>query len=169
MKKNAGNFVSWGSVLVVYITILTANPLFIVLGILTAAIMDMFDGKLARKYGDNTKYSAIFGELTDSLCDIINFGITPSLLLTMVIFEGTYPSILIASSFLFTIASIFRLARFSATNTHAKIEYYQGLPITVAGPILAVTSLLFPNTLIIFVVTIILSIAMVSNLKVKKL
>jgi CDP-diacylglycerol--serine O-phosphatidyltransferase len=169
MKKNAGNFVSWGSVLVVFISILTANPLFIVLGILIASLMDMFDGKLARKYGDNTDYSRTFGELTDSLCDVINFGVTPSLLLTIVIFEGTYPSLLIASSFLFTMASIFRLARFSATNTHKKIEYYQGLPITVAGPVLAVISIVFPSEFIIFTASIILALAMVSNLKVKKL
>ena len=37
--------------------------------------MDMFDGKAARKYGDGSKYSSTFGELTDSLCDIFNFGV----------------------------------------------------------------------------------------------
>ncbi|MGL5020396.1 MAG: CDP-alcohol phosphatidyltransferase family protein [Mycoplasmatales bacterium] len=169
MKKNAGNMVSWGSVLVVFIGIHIGNPKLIVFCILIAAFMDMFDGKLARKYGDNTKCSQTFGELTDSLCDVINFGIAPSLILSMIIFEDNFSFLLLVSSFLFTLGGIYRLARFSAYKDRPKVQFYQGVPITIAGPLLAVISILSLNEYVIIIVSLILCGLMVSKLKIKKI
>lgn len=169
MKKHLGNLVSWSSVLVMLITYYTKNPLYLAIGICIACFMDMFDGKFARMYGENTKSAKIFGELTDSLCDLVNFGVAPSLLMTTLQY-GTETSFLhLFFSFFYIWAGIYRLARFSATKTQDCVDYYTGLPITVAGPILAFASLLTDNQFIVMGLMLVTGYAMVCNVQVKKL
>ncbi len=171
MKKHSGNIISWSSVFIVLFCVKLANPLLIACGIIIAAFMDMFDGKFARMYGENTAEARIFGELTDSLCDVINFGIAPGFLLALVTFNGSFGMIHLICSCFFVWAGIYRLARFSATKdkTKAVVDYYTGIPITVAGPILGLLTVLFNNQIIIIFFTLILGWSMVSNIQIKKL
>ena len=168
MKKNLGNIISWSSVLVVFLSFSTFNPVIIFLGIIIAGIMDMFDGKAARKYEDGSKYSSTFGELTDSLCDIFNFGVAPSLLLSLVVFPE-YSMLLLIGSYIFVLGGIFRLARFSAGKDKPKVDYYVGIPITVAGPLLGLFMLFIQDQLLMFTIMVLISYLMVSKIKVKKI
>ncbi len=171
MKRHYGNLVSWSSVFVVLIAVTTKNPLLIAIAICIAAIMDMFDGKLARIYGENTREARLFGELTDSLCDVINFGVMPGFILPVVIFNDQLTILHIAASLFFVWAGIFRLARFSAQKGESVkcVDYYTGIPITVAGPLLGCISLLIHGQTLLIITTIFLAWTMVSNLKIKKL
>lgn len=168
MKKHAGNLVSWASVCIVISSSLTLNAHLVVAAVFIAAIMDMFDGKLARKYGDNTNEAKIFGELTDSLCDSFNFGIVPGILIPSLIFKDNNFLIFVVGC-CFIIAGIYRLARFSATKKEDSITYYCGLPITVAGPLLGLSLIISSHLITFFIFGILLSYLMVSKIKVKKL
>ena len=169
MKKHLGNITSWSSVIVVLIGFFSLNPKVLAVSIIIAAIMDTFDGRLARKYGENTKYRIIFGETTDSLCDTINFGVAPSLLVALLAFQFDLSLVLKLSIGFFLWASVFRLARFHALKDKPKVEYYVGVPITVAGPILGMLMAFSSNQGFLALATIALGYLMVSNLKIKKL
>ncbi len=171
MKKHYGNLVSWSSVFIVLIAVTTKVPIYIALAICIAAIMDMFDGKLARKYGDDTREARLFGELTDSLCDVINFGVMPGFILPVVIFNEQLSILHIIASLFFVWGGIYRLARFSAQKDEGVkcVDYYTGIPITVAGPLLGCISLFIHGQFIAVIITFILGYSMVSNLKIKKL
>lgn len=168
MKKQAGNIVSWGSVCVVIGFLYTNNPYLIVLGVFIAAIMDMFDGKLARKYGNNTKEARMFGELTDSLCDSFNFGFVPAFIIPNLLFSSSN-ILFISCTMIFMVAGIFRLARFSVCKTSENIESYIGLPITVAGPILGLLTILSNNIVIFIICNLIFSYLMISKYEFKKI
>ncbi len=173
MKKNLGNIISWSSVVIVIMSIYSYNVQIISLAIILAAIMDMFDGKFARMYGEDTQEAHIFGEVTDSLCDLINFGVAPSLIMTYIKFASDYQiSLLIASCF-FVWAGIYRLARFSATKTRSvgneTIDYYTGLPITVAGPLVGIFVATINQQAIILFIIILFAWSMITKYQVKKL
>ena len=72
----------------------------------------------------------------DSLADVVSFGVAPAILLyTQVLSE--YSGLGLAAILWFAVAGALRLARFNVETTKG---YYQGLPITVAGSIIAVLS-----------------------------
>lgn len=169
MKNHIGNLISWSSVVIVCLSLYTRNPSIVLGGICLAAIMDMFDGKMARKYGDGTRRTCIFGELTDSLCDIFNFGIAPSIALSFLLFATDYSIFLLLTSTFFILAGNYRLARFSAEKDGPIISYYEGIPITIAGPLLALTSVVFHSSMITILATITFALLMVSRIKIKKI
>ncbi len=172
MKKNLGNIISWSSVIIVILSIYSLNITTITIAIIIAAIMDMFDGKFARMYGENTSEAQIFGEITDSLCDLINFGVVPSLVLTSIKFSTNYSLVFLIASAFFIWAGIYRLARFSATKnrtSNAAVDFYIGLPITVAGPVAAILITLFDHQLITIAILIFFGWTMITNYQVKKL
>jgi CDP-diacylglycerol--serine O-phosphatidyltransferase len=135
------------------------------MSIMIAAIMDMFDGKVARKFGDNAKKTNIFGEATDSLCDIINFGFVPAVIITKITFEVTIMMVVLCGLYMFS--CLFRLARFSSLK-YAGFKGYLGLPITISGPLLSLISL-FDNQVLFETVMFVMSCLMISNIKFKKL
>ena len=131
--------------------------------IFLAALADRFDGMIARKLNIESE----LGRQLDSMCDIVSFGMAPALLI--------YQGILIdfgAPGAVFTILYIacgaYRLARFNITENNG---FFTGVPITVAGCIATLSYLAFPYVeAILFVfLMIILSILMVSPLKMKKM
>ncbi|MBL0701488.1 MAG: CDP-alcohol phosphatidyltransferase family protein [Spiroplasma sp.] len=169
MKNNLGNAISWSSVLIVFISYSTNEPIYLVIGILIATILDLFDGRVARRFGDNKPKTMKFGELTDSLCDIINFGIAPTLLLATLMYQNPLELSVIIASFIFVVSGLFRLARFSANKTTSLVPIYHGLPITVAGPIYAFISLYITNPSLLIALAIIMSVLMISDIKIKKI
>jgi CDP-diacylglycerol--serine O-phosphatidyltransferase len=124
--------------------------------IFLAAFLDLFDGKIARKLKVNSE----LGVELDSLADVVSFGVAPALL-----FHSIAPHSLVTSlAFVFYPAmGALRLARFSAKPT---IGYFIGIPITLAGLVMAGMGLfLYSNS----IVTILLAILMISPIRIKKL
>ena len=114
---------------------------FAVLSIFIAALLDAFDGRVARAIG----HSSQLGAELDSLSDLVCFGVAPSIVLflrTMYLFEGLGWALCM----FFTVCCALRLARFNAAQlddtTHDEIEkkYFTGVP-APAGAMIALLPL----------------------------
>jgi len=96
--------------------------------IITAAVLDALDGKLARM----TKSSSDFGVQYDSLADVISFGLAPSFLVYKVYFQG-WGTIGLFVSFVPLIFAAIRLARFNVSLKGYDKSFFQGLPSPAAA------------------------------------
>lgn len=90
--------------------------------ILLAALLDGLDGRLARRLRSE---SAMGAEL-DSLCDFVNFGVAPALVLHLWAFDGAAGLGWIAA-LVYAVACVLRLARF---NIGSRDQLASGLPKT---------------------------------------
>lgn len=133
--------------------------------ILTACFMDRFDGKIARKLG----VVSDLGKELDSLSDLISFGVAPAILSWQLnlVPVGIVGYIIIL---IFPIAGAYRLARF---NVMPFSNIYSGIPITVAGGILALYNLYlikfsYRSQIMTILFIILLSYLMVSKFQIKK-
>lgn len=110
-----------------------------------AGLCDMFDGTVARRFkrSDSAKK---FGIQIDSLCDMVCFGVSPSVIGILLYHGDNYKYRIIAFivGFLLILCGVIRLAFFNVTEeerqqaTSEKRKYYQGLPITsssIAAPL----------------------------------
>lgn len=123
--------------------------------IFLAAFLDLFDGRVARKLKVNSE----FGVELDSLADIVSFGVAPALLFHSLLLPSFFAT---ASFILYPTIGALRLAKFSMKPT---VGYFIGIPITIAGLIIAAMGLfLYANPFI----SILLAGLMVSPIKVKK-
>ncbi len=139
--------------------------------ILLAALVDRYDGRIAR-YLD---VSSPLGKELDSLADLVSFGVAPSLLLyTLYSFNTLGPGGFIgyALLLLFPICGAYRLARYNASSFDG---VFTGIPITVAGSFIALFVLITTFTESVYVMRglpiaflLLLSYLMVSNYKFKK-
>ncbi len=95
--------------------------------IVIAAVMDGFDGRVARM----TRTGSDFGAELDSLVDAISFGVAPALLQWHFQFgRGEWGWLV---PFIFILAVALRLARFNIEQAgHAKTQFF-GLPSPAAG------------------------------------
>ncbi|KPU45295.1 CDP-diacylglycerol--glycerol-3-phosphate 3-phosphatidyltransferase [Oxobacter pfennigii] len=133
--------------------------------ILAAAFIDRYDGLIARKFN---AISSIGKEL-DSLADLVSFGVAPSLLSWQLSLSSlgiiSYVLLLI-----FPICGAYRLARFNISEFK---NFYSGIPITVAGSLLAfdcvVTSYMGAHTGLSAIFILLLSYLMVSSIQIKKI
>ncbi len=139
-----------------------------------AMLFDLLDGRVARM----TKTQSAFGLQIDSLADIISFGVAPALLVYKWVLYRHFTAGLL-TAFLFVACAAIRLARFNVLTSGSAgapvkpSKYIVGLPTPPASGILI--SLVVANhavngaigeeryTLILFAVTILLSLLMVSN------
>jgi len=137
-----------------------------------AALMDRFDGQLARKLDAESE----LGKELDSLSDLVSFGIAPMVVawrtgLMMLGFVGLLVCIL------YPLCGAYRLARFNITKLKGT---YMGLPITLAGSFMALINILnvyiisrgflsIFNAIITAVFAIILSLLMISKFQLKKI
>jgi CDP-diacylglycerol--serine O-phosphatidyltransferase len=131
--------------------------------ILLAVLMDGLDGKVARRLD----IMSLLGKELDSLCDLVSFGVAPALLIYAQVLDPYIFSLGVLAAVLYIVCGAFRLARFNVLNIS---DYFIGIPITMAGAIVAVISLLaawLPSTLILAIL-LLLAIMMVSNFKVPK-
>ena len=98
--------------------------------ILLAAVADGVDGVLARRL----RATGALGAQLDSLADIIAFGVAPAFLFST--YHGEMPGpVRLGIALAFVLAGAYRLARFHAQPSDG---HFCGLPVTVAGPLLAV-------------------------------
>ncbi|TVP76290.1 MAG: CDP-diacylglycerol--serine O-phosphatidyltransferase [Gemmatimonadales bacterium] len=99
--------------------------------IVIAAVLDMFDGRVARF----TRTGSRFGAELDSLVDAISFGVAPAVVIYH-IFLADQPWSWILS-FIYVTAVVVRLARFNVEQGGEAKRAFHGLPSPTAGMILA--------------------------------
>lgn len=93
--------------------------------IIAAAIMDGLDGRIARLL----KSESEIGAELDSLCDFVNFGVAPALVLYLWALQDMRAEGWIAA-LVYTVACLLRLARFNvgARATDTDSSSFQGVP-----------------------------------------
>ena len=145
-----------------------------------AMLFDLLDGRVARM----TRTQSAFGLQLDSLADLTSFGVAPALLIyKWVLFRHPIPGFLTA--FLFVACGAIRLARFNVLSSGPGAKpsrpprHIVGLPIPPAAGVLI--SLVVANravggalsdtryTVVLFGVTILVSLLMVSTVKFRSL
>jgi CDP-diacylglycerol---serine O-phosphatidyltransferase len=108
--------------------------------VMLCVLLDKVDGTVARLL----KATSQFGVEMDSLSDFVTFGVTPSVLIMSLLtgnyIEPTglashpaYPFLVYPGTFLFTIASALRLAKFNVKTATYGQEFFFGIPTTVSG------------------------------------
>lgn len=99
-------------------------------GMIIAAVCDMFDGKVARHL-KRTEQEKDFGVEIDSLADIVAFITVPAITIYLSGLREVYQLIFLA---LYVVSGIIRLGYFNVamSNKDKAIEYYQGLPVPVS-------------------------------------
>ena len=166
LKKQAANFLTFTSMVLGLFSIIKSVEGDFKTGallIIIAAVFDFSDGFVARKLNISSK----FGKYLDSNSDLISFGVAPGLLIYFSVLNQ-FNWIGIIVSFLFISTGIFRLARYNATEFSGS---YVGVPITIAGALLALSTFLhayLPPVIFIFI-TLLLAWLMVSTLSIKKI
>jgi len=132
--------------------------------ILCAVIMDSLDGKMARKLDSTSE----MGKELDSLCDLVSFGVAPAILIYSQVFYLQQNLYGLMVTIFFIVCGALRLARFNVLNIP---DHFLGVPITLAGGLLALFSLfsLYSNQSLTLLVVLILSLLMISNIKTPKL
>ncbi len=126
--------------------------------VLIGMVCDGLDGRLARLL----HAESLFGKELDSLSDVITFGVAPAFIMYAAVLRN-FGTIGVIVAIAFPVAGAFRLARFNL-DTVAR-SYFEGLPITAAGGILAAFTLyygLIPMVLMPYL-TALLAILMVSR------
>lgn len=101
--------------------------------ILVACVLDMLDGRVARAI----KATSEFGGEFDSLADMVNYGVAPSLLFYFLYFqEWGIPGAVL--SFMPVCCAGIRLARFNiGSDPDIPTKYFVGLPTTMAAVVMA--------------------------------
>ncbi|MBL0086042.1 MAG: CDP-diacylglycerol--serine O-phosphatidyltransferase [Ideonella sp.] len=99
-----------------------------VIGVFCAAILDSLDGRVARM----TNTQSAFGEQMDSLSDMVNFGLAPSLIVYEWALKGLGKVGWIAA-FVYCSCAMLRLARFNTNIGVVDKRFFQGLPSPAAA------------------------------------
>ncbi|KWX71459.1 CDP-alcohol phosphatidyltransferase family protein [Paenibacillus jilunlii] len=108
--------------------------------LILAAAVDRYDGRIARFLN----VSSTLGKALDSLADLISFGVAPALLIFCkynFLNLGYIKGIGICVLLLYVISGSYRLAKYNISHFD---NVFIGVPITVAGFILAAYSLAAP-------------------------
>jgi len=141
-----------------------------------AAVIDFFDGFLARAL----KSSSEMGKQLDSLSDVVSFGVAPGMILYQLLRigyaqqdNGLDVSVMaLLPAFLFSAAVAWRLAKFNISNTQT--ESFIGVPSPAAGLVVASLPLIifyqsfnvhlyFINVWVLYAIIILLAYLMLSN------
>ncbi|SMN12314.1 CDP-diacylglycerol--serine O-phosphatidyltransferase [uncultured Candidatus Thioglobus sp.] len=102
------------------------------IAIFIAIVMDSFDGPIARFTNTQTN----FGMEYDSLSDMVSFGVAPPILMYTYILHDIGKLGWLAT-FVYTVATALRLARFNTQPTAIDKRFFQGLPSPAAAALLA--------------------------------
>jgi CDP-diacylglycerol--serine O-phosphatidyltransferase len=131
---------------------------------LAAAFIDRYDGKIARKFNA----VSLIGKELDSLADLVSFGVAPAMLAWKLSLLN-YGIISYLLLLVFPICGAFRLARFNISDFKS---VYTGIPITIAGSLLALDCIaaakLGVHSGVTAIFTLLLSYSMVCSLEIKK-
>ena len=143
--------------------------------LLLSGAFDSFDGMVARSKKNRTDEEKRFGIQIDSLCDLVAFGVFPSILGYNV---GLSSMGWLAIEIFYVLAAVIRLAYFNVQEetrqkeTNEKRKYYQGLPVTTSSFILpmayALRYVVFELSYIYGALMLITGILFIVNFKVPK-
>ena len=164
--------------------------------LMVSGILDAFDGRVARTKKNRSDFEKKFGVQIDSLSDLICFGVLPAAIglaqlrisgrFTEIVskkdYEGSYAvlMLLLVIAVFYVLAALIRLAYFNATCDERDAEaaktgvtYFVGLPVTASALIfpLEMIAQLFCKidlTIIYFILMLIVAIAFVLNIRVRK-
>lgn len=97
--------------------------------ILISAVLDFFDGWVARM----TRTESAFGVQFDSLSDLVAFGVAPAVLIytRLIEMENRHAAEVIAA--LFVVCGALRLARYNVQKSRIEKTSFTGLPIPAAA------------------------------------
>lgn len=155
----------------------TPHPEYAMICLMVSGLCDMFDGKIARTKTSRTDSEKQFGIQIDSLCDLICFGLLPSVI-GYSIGMNSWADIPILV--LFPLCAVIRLAYFNVSEddrqkqTSEVRHVYEGLPVTSVALILPllysfrkdIGADIFPN---VYGITLFLiALAFITRFKVKK-
>lgn len=131
-----------------------------ILMIIISMFFDGIDGRIARYF--NTQSD--FGKELDSLCDVISFGVAPAFIMFETVLQN-FAIIGIILTIFFPVAGAIRLARYNTKQSTS--GHFSGIPIPVAGGILATITLYHEllSPYIMALVSLLLSYLMISNIK----
>ena len=113
------------------ISSIEGNFIYAGMAIFAAQVFDGLDGRVARL----AKVESKFGAQYDSLCDVISFGLAPSICIFLWGLDSLDQAGWIFP-FLFVAAAALRLARFNA-NLGSEDKFFKGLPSPVAAAMIA--------------------------------
>ena len=105
------------------ILIISGDPLRAAWFVFAAAMLDAFDGKLARMLG----IESTFGTEFDSFADTISFCVTSALLIYTTWVNGLHPLIAVILSFVPIFFGTIRLAKFNLISDDNPKPYFTGL------------------------------------------
>jgi len=114
--------------------------------LILSGICDMFDGAVARTKKNRTEDEKAFGIQIDSLCDLIAFGVLPSVMAYSLMGSCV---VCLAVMVLFPLCGLIRLAFYNVQEsnrqkeTSGKRKYYTGLPITTSAVLFPALYLLY--------------------------
>jgi CDP-diacylglycerol---serine O-phosphatidyltransferase len=134
-----------------------------ILFIFVSAFLDRYDGKVARKFNQESE----LGKQLDSMGDVISFGVAPALLIYSLVLHQ-FGMAGMVMTVLFISCGALRLARFNVMDATG---YFVGLPITAAGTLVTFMALFAHSispVIYMFLVPI-LAICMVSTFTLKKI
>jgi len=126
------------SILGIYFAV-SGNSFWAVICLQFAGLSDMFDGKIAATMNRNEK-EKLFGIQIDSLCDLVSFGVLPTVIGWSLGLRGV---IFFLSALFFIMNAVIRLSYFNVDETFrqrvetGRRKYYCGCPVTASA-------LLFP-------------------------
>lgn len=126
-----------------------------------AALTDRIDGMLARRFDAESD----FGKEFDSLADMVSFGVAPAALMYCSVVEKWSLAGLICFC-TFILCGGVRLARYNVSGVSS---FFQGVPITVCGTVLALIVLFIPNQIAVLITGFVLALAMVSKVRIPKI
>jgi CDP-diacylglycerol--serine O-phosphatidyltransferase len=134
------------------------------ISIAAAAVFDFCDGASARALG---AYSLIGKEL-DSLSDLVSFGVAPAMMMLNLMLDYSEHAWLCYIALFIPVCGALRLAKFNIDDTQATC--FKGLPIPAnalfwIGMSAWIKTYVYPGTAIMAIIIVLMSLAMVSNLK----
>ncbi len=149
-----------------------ANIDYAFVGMIIAAVCDMFDGKIARHIKNRKEIEKDFGVQIDSLADVICFITIPAITIYFFGLKEIYHIILLA---LYVVCGIIRLAYFNVamSDKNKAIEYYQGLPVPVSVAIFGIVWLLYKTvnfdvTIVYTILVPIVGLLHISKIRIRK-
>lgn len=163
---------AFGAMIGLFLAIKEGNIDYAFVGMIIAAVCDMFDGKIARHMKNRSEQEKDFGVQIDSLADIVCFITIPAITLHLFGMREIYQIILLA---LYVVCGVIRLAYFNVamSDKNKAISYYQGLPVPMSVCIFGIVWLLlklisFDGVLVYTILVPIVGYLHISKIKVKK-
>ncbi|MFH1916396.1 MAG: CDP-diacylglycerol--serine O-phosphatidyltransferase [Nanoarchaeota archaeon] len=131
--------------------------------ILVAVIFDSLDGSIARFL----KRESLLGLQLDSLADLVSFGVA---ITTLLMLKYSFYLPLTFAAFVLVGCGAYRLARYNVIKvTSPDNKTYLGTPITLNGILFPVLLFFEPSQYIITALLLLMSVLMISKIKIKKL